>query len=613
MNRNLTRVRLALVFLLLLAVGSGSVSAQNALTITDGSTEGLSSVSLSVLMDADAPVEGYVLAITYDTGALSVSDISEGTAATSAGAELVAAESLADGFTLGVVLDGESPFDGQTIPAGTGLEIAVFTMTPQILVGAATDTALAFADQVLNNPPLDNIIVQGGLSVGVAQGLGLNNGTLTLLPPPPDGLAIEDASIASDASGPARILMSNSSGPVQGFVLAVAHDTTQVQLVDVNIAGTVTASTGAELVVPQVFADGGTLGVVLDFNTPFDGQAIAIGNDQHIANFVYSSNEDIVDPAPAESSALTFVDGQLGDPVLENVLVVGGLSIAPGQENGTLTRLPIPPPPVHDTAFYIGQIDFPETGSQGGLGFPGLDMEFCFFYTDPTDNIQGVQLAVCYDDLEFLDGTFTIEGSIADELGAEFVNYQIDNDENDGDGREFIAGILMDALPPFENQQLPTTSVPLLIGCVQAEVIGGAVCGDTFSVDFCDGINGNGMVSINNLAVIDYQSIQEFDRFGATYDIIPVPSFSRGDCNTDTKVDLADAATVIASQFQGYPVECDDACDSNDDGTINLADSVFLLNFLFKFGELPPDPGPYSTGPDPTLDDLDCALPAACN
>jgi len=222
-------------------------------------------------------------------------------------------------------------------------------------------------------------------------------------------------------------------------------------------------------------------------------------------------------------------------------------------------------------------------------------------------------LAVCYDDLLLIDGTFTIEGTIADELGAEFVNYQIDNDDNDGDGRELIAGILMDALPPFENQQLPQTVEPLMIACVQAEVDPGAVCGDSFSIDFCDGINGNGQVAINNMAVINYQSIQDFLLVGATYEIIPVPAFLRGDCNTDTQVDLADAATVIASQFQGFEVGCLDACDSNDDGLINLADSVFLLNFLFLFGDLPPDPGPYMAGPDPTEDDLDCALPASCN
>ncbi len=610
MNRSLARFRSALLAVLMTFIGAQGF-AQNSLTISNGQSAGLASETLSVLMDADDSVEGFVLAISYDSALLSVSDIVAGSATADAPSELVVPETLPGGFTLGVVVDATAPFDGQEIPAGPGQEIALFTMTPQTIVSTDTVTAIAFSDGVLNNPPLDNLLVQNGQSIDASNGLLLNDGSMTLLPPPPDSMRIESTSFDSDSNGSARVLLSNSSGPVQGFVLAVAHDPSVVTLQGITL-GADTLAAGAELIVPELESNGGTLGVVLDFESPFEGQTIATGDDNHIASFNYSSNAVIEDPAPAVETALELVNNQLGSPALENVIVVAGLSISPALEGGTVTLLPIIIP-VNDTAFYIGQRDFPETGTSGGLGFPGQEIEFCFFYSDPNDNLQGVQMAVCYDDLLLIDGTFSIEGSIADELGAEFVNYQIDNDDNDGDGRELVAGILMDALPPFENQQLPTTVEPLMIACVQAEVDGGAICGDSFSIDFCDGINGNGMVPINNLAVIEYQSIQSFERFGATYEIIPVPAFQRGDCNTDTKVDLADAATVIASQFQGYEVGCLDACDSNDDAVINLADSVYLLNFLFMFGPTTPAPGPYTPGADPTEDDLDCALPASCN
>ena len=610
MNRSLMRLRSALLAVLFAAIGTHAF-AQNSLTITDGQSAGLASETLSVLMDADASVEGFVLAITFDNGLLSVTDIVAGSATTAASAELVVPETLPGGFTLGVVVDASAPFDGQEIPAGSGQEIAAFTLTPQTIVTTDTQSAVEFSDGVLNNPPLSNLLVQNGQSIGAANGLGLNNGTMTLLPPPPDSMRLESIEFDSDSSGAARVLLSNSSGAVQGYVLAVAHDSAVVSLQGITL-GAETLAAGAELVVPELYSNGGTLGVVLDFESPFEGQSIATGADNHIASFTYSSNQVIENPDPPITTAIELVNSQLGSPALDNVIVVAGLSISPALEDGTLTLRDIIIP-VNDTAFYIGQRDFPETGTNGGLGFPGQEIEFCFFYSDPNDNIQGIQMAVCYDDLLLIDGTFTIEGSIADELGAEFVNYQIDNDDNDGDGRELVAGILMDALPPFENQQLPSTNEPLMIACVQAEVDAGATCGDSFSIDFCDGINGNGMVPINNLVVIEYQSVQSFERYGATYEIIPVPAFQRGDCNTDTKVDLADAATVIASQFQGYAVGCLDACDANDDSVINLADSVFLLNFLFKFGPPTPAPGAYTPGADPTEDDLDCALPASCN
>jgi len=60
---------------------------------------------------------------------------------------------------------------------------------------------------------------------------------------------------------------------------------------------------------------------------------------------------------------------------------------------------------------------------------------------------------------------------------------------------------------------------------------------------------------------------------------------------------------MLANQFSGLAILCPDACDTNDDGILNMADSVYLLNWLFKFGEIPPAPGPYDDGPDPTLDD----------
>ena len=60
---------------------------------------------------------------------------------------------------------------------------------------------------------------------------------------------------------------------------------------------------------------------------------------------------------------------------------------------------------------------------------------------------------------------------------------------------------------------------------------------------------------------------------------------------------------MLANQFGGAPVDCEDACDANDDGQMNMADPVYVLNWLFKFGPEPLAPGPFNDGPDPTDDD----------
>ena len=57
---------------------------------------------------------------------------------------------------------------------------------------------------------------------------------------------------------------------------------------------------------------------------------------------------------------------------------------------------------------------------------------------------------------------------------------------------------------------------------------------------------------------------------------------------------------------------CDDAGDSNDDGQLDISDSIFLLGALFGDSSLPSPPGIDQCGPDPTDDDLDCDSYNSC-
>ena len=54
-----------------------------------------------------------------------------------------------------------------------------------------------------------------------------------------------------------------------------------------------------------------------------------------------------------------------------------------------------------------------------------------------------------------------------------------------------------------------------------------------------------------------------------------------------------------------YPIKCQDALDSNDDGDLNAADATYLLDYLFRSGQKPKAPFP-SAGTDPTADNLRC-------
>ncbi|MEM7168219.1 MAG: dockerin type I repeat-containing protein [Planctomycetota bacterium] len=74
-------------------------------------------------------------------------------------------------------------------------------------------------------------------------------------------------------------------------------------------------------------------------------------------------------------------------------------------------------------------------------------------------------------------------------------------------------------------------------------------------------------------------------------DFVPVlvPDFRRGDCNGDSIINFADAIWLLNQiATPGAPQgTCSAACDANTDGSVNLADCVYL--FMFRFlGGLPP-------------------------
>lgn len=72
--------------------------------------------------------------------------------------------------------------------------------------------------------------------------------------------------------------------------------------------------------------------------------------------------------------------------------------------------------------------------------------------------------------------------------------------------------------------------------------------------------------------------------FSLTYD-----SCTRGDANGDGTIDLADVVYLLNYLFKGDsapdPLE---AGDANCDGALELGDAIHLLNYLFKGG---PPPG----------------------
>ena len=90
--------------------------------------------------------------------------------------------------------------------------------------------------------------------------------------------------------------------------------------------------------------------------------------------------------------------------------------------------------------------------------------------------------------------------------------------------------------------------------------------------------------------------------------------FVRGDCNRDQRVNVSDVSGLLDALFRdSHGLGCADACDTNDDESLDVTDAIFLLNFLFQGGpQLPPpfpaagaDPFP-AAGADPGAETLGC-------
>ena len=275
-------------------------------------------------------------------------------------------------------------------------------------------------------------------------------------------------------------------------------------------------------------------------------------------------------------------------------------------------------------SFFVGSSQRGEGGSPLSIrGFPNERVEVFFYYNSPEDGIpgpeqndhlQGFSMVFCYDcRLSCVEESFRIPPeAITSVVSADFVEFQCDNDPADGDGCEMLLAMLVETMPPFRGDTLPPTTQPLMVGSVQFEVDSRVRCGDELPIEFCDGVNVRGRVPLQNIYSAANQSLSAQTVDSQVF-INAATLFQRGDCNSDNRVNISDPisvvmATILVEEFDFVPA-CEDACDGNDDGVLDIGDAVYLLQWLFRGGLIPPAPGPFIFGRDPTEDALDCAMP----
>ena len=630
---------------ILLCVLATQVGAQSELKLgANVSAEFGTLASVPLTLSTDSEVQGLVAAFEWDEANGTGETLTLGEAVADADTIVTRVES--NFVVIGVVMDSDG-VDNEVILPGSGLAVATVGIR---CGGAAASTDINFVDgvyaTVAGGPTLDNIVVIGGLSISQTDGLTLTNGGFRCTPAPSKLFVNDNGGSGDDGCGSASVLMRNLD-PVEGYVVALCHDASVLTLQSIDVGA---AASGAEFSATDLLSNGGTLGVVLDFSAPFDGQTIPTGDSQEIAVYNYCCNNP---PGAAESAVVTplsFCEMELGEPAKQNVLVVGGLSFGVaeglGLEDGSFQCNP------------VGEIEVPPEDCNNGIdddgdGFADEDDQDCqqgFLCEDTSgslggqsrvdlfvkafpDQIQGLSMAIehCCEitAVEELD----ISDTILEAVGAEFVSVQGDSNPNDGDGCETIVGVLVDALPPFDGVTIPPLPDFQRVGTLTFNITDdSSACNKVCELNFKDGLNGSGKVPVKNLISVDNQS-KSVAVFSCEIRLVGPERFHRGDCNFSNmgsmSVDISDAAAVVSFLFLmgdwKFNPPCLDACDCNDDGRIDLADAICVLQFYLQSGTFPPAPGPglemvsdggireTSRGVDPTADKLGCAGGTDCD
>ena len=110
---------------------------------------------------------------------------------------------------------------------------------------------------------------------------------------------------------------------------------------------------------------------------------------------------------------------------------------------------------------------------------------------------------------------------------------------------------------------------------------------ETKVIRYVDGRQGSGEPVENVIAQADYDVEPELTPYEVTLLGIDENAVTY-DCNSDGRVNIADAVCMLNWLFLGGPEPgCQDAMNFNGDGRLNIADAISGLNFLFLGGPPP--------------------------
>ncbi|MFL2858677.1 MAG: hypothetical protein ACJ0DK_09790 [Planctomycetota bacterium] len=395
-------------------------------------------------------------------------------------------------------------------------------------------------------------------------------------------LRIQDVTVYPGQGDVSAAVLGLSSEPISGFQIALQVDPDRIQLQGFDENSGILDAVSVEFLDSFVEEAEGEAGLIaiLDGSAPFDGSLPAT-QETHLVSVLFDADQWLI---PSNQELLSLA-GEVGSANLQSTILVGGAPVATDLQNGFLS--------VIEQNVLIAE----STTGQAALGEVDHEIKIHAFNSE---DLQGFSISLVYDPLVWEFSHVEITGTITETAGAEFVEEFSDDDQGNA-----VLGVLLDILPPYSGQVIPATGIELEVARFYFDVQP-----DVFeSVETTIGFAPSpGTPVVDNVFVIGNQSVQPLT-IDTVIEVAVQNIFLRGDADGDLYLDLSDVINNLVFMTGACP-ECPDptcykALDVNDNGIIDLADGVQLVNYLYTFGPPPAAPFP-EPGPDPTPDDLTC-------
>lgn len=381
---------------------------------------------------------------------------------------------------------------------------------------------------------------------------------------------------------------------IHAFSLPLTYATRPMTLNAVEFAGT--AAAGAEFTHAAINPEAGTatIAAIVDYDSPYDGRGIPASPETPHAIAVLRftiAEKAIAGVYPIE------IPVALGEPPVGAAFSHRGYTTIPSTVPGAIEvrnpnhlfapNLKVGRGSTFSAVLTVDHI-WPLQGLQTSLVYPNALLALDQITIDGLDINRLLQPAG--EKVDFFAPI--LEGAIAPGLGWGATGIQID----------------FCARPPCPPSPVLPAGKGHSVVRYHFRVIGNVKPGDVIPLDLADGY---GTPPINNILIVDAISHTPVFHDGSV-EILDLPSFIRGWINPDSTTNLADVVYLVNWLFASGPEPtCLDASDVNDDAGLDVADVIYLASYLFASGAKPAAPFP-NCGVDMTPDAFGCRKGPGC-